>query len=118
MSKKMVEVWCCDWCGHLWIIKDGPKPVQCPNLKCRKRTWDKDGDSNGEVKGATMKKNVCLELNDLAFPVRLIQNGRGRFTVEYGVQVLNDLTYGEACKELGRSIMHALSCDGRVDNGR
>ena len=59
-------------------------------------------------------KKICLKL-DLAYPVTLIQNGK-RFTVQYGDQVKKDLTYAEAGEEYGSCIMHALTCDGLIDN--
>lgn len=61
-------------------------------------------------------KKVCFSLNELAFPVELQQQGRDNFTVVYGKQVKEKLTYGAACTELGAAIMHALACDGRLDN--
>lgn len=48
--------------------------------------------------------------------VELIQTGFNRFTVVYGQQVQEKLNYGEAAKELGECIMHALACAGRIDN--
>lgn len=63
-----------------------------------------------------MRKTTCFELPEMAFPIRLLQTGRDNFTVEYGKQIRSQLTYGAACTELGAAIMHALSCDGKVDN--
>jgi len=39
-----------------------------------------------------------------------------RFTVIYFLQVKKDLTYSDACTELGICIMHALACDSKIDN--
>lgn len=58
----------------------------------------------------------CHSITDLAFPITLNQDGIDRFTVIYGEQVKSGLTYAEAAAEYGRSIMHALACDGRLDN--
>jgi hypothetical protein len=50
--------------------------------------------------------------------VRLYRTKSGkRFTVTYGKQVTRGLTYKQAADELGSSIMHALACNGMVDNG-
>ena len=52
----------------------------------------------------------------LPFGIRLIQNGLDRFNVVYGMQCRDNLTYAEAARELGECIMHALACDGAIDN--
>lgn len=48
--------------------------------------------------------------------VTLQQRGRDNFAVRYGKQVRAELTYSQACKELGAAIMHQLACDGALDN--
>jgi len=63
-----------------------------------------------------MKKRLCYEIEDVAFGVRLLQTGVDRFTVEYGLQVKSGLNYAAAATELGACIMHALACDGKLDN--
>ena len=63
-----------------------------------------------------MKTTLCHETTGLSFPIRLLQTGRDRFTVEYGKQVTKGLSYMEAAAEYGASIMHALACDGKLDN--
>ena len=52
-------------------------------------------------------------------PISLHQRSRRRdtFTVVYWKQVKTDLNYGEACAELGMAMLHALACDGKLDNG-
>lgn len=50
------------------------------------------------------------------FEIKLEQTARGAFRVTYGMQVRTGLTYTQASKELGKSIMHALACDGKLDN--
>lgn len=57
----------------------------------------------------------CLTLN-LAFPVTLSQEDFDSFTVQYGKQVKTGLNYADAASELGACIMHALACDGHLDN--
>jgi 16S rRNA A1518/A1519 N6-dimethyltransferase RsmA/KsgA/DIM1 with predicted DNA glycosylase/AP lyase activity len=63
-----------------------------------------------------MKTKLCHAIKDLAFPISLSQKGRDNFTVVYGKQVAERLTYAQAAEEYGRSIMHALACDGKLDN--
>jgi hypothetical protein len=63
-----------------------------------------------------MKRKVCLEIKDLAFPIRLIQTGKERFTVQYGKQVDAGLDYMKAAHILGTDIFHALMCDGKIDD--
>ncbi len=66
-----------------------------------------------------MKKTLCYEIKEteIAFGIRLFQTGKNKFTVEYGKQVDSGLSYSQAAMELGRSIMHALACDSKLDNG-
>lgn len=61
-------------------------------------------------------KVTCWETNELGFPVRLDQRGRDNFRVVYGKQIYDHLTYGQAALKLGASIMHALACQGKLDN--
>lgn len=59
---------------------------------------------------------TCFETTIAGFPIKLQQHGRDSFRVVYGKSVKDRLTYGKAATELGAAIMHALSCEGRVDN--
>ena len=61
---------------------------------------------------------TCIEITDLAFPIKLEQSETGPqlFKVTYGKQVNHGLIYEEAAQELGELIMHALACDGKLDN--
>jgi hypothetical protein len=63
-----------------------------------------------------MKQQQCDERNDLPYPLALIQNGRNRFTVRYGLQIKRGLTYSEAAKEYGACLMHALALQGKLSN--
>lgn len=63
-----------------------------------------------------MKKTLCFELPDAAFPIKLEQTGKNSFTVTYGLQVKSRLAYGAAAAELGECIMHALACEGKIEN--
>jgi hypothetical protein len=50
------------------------------------------------------------------FDIVLSQNGPDDFTVTYGRQIRANLDYVRASAELGACIMHALACDGKLDN--
>ena len=63
-----------------------------------------------------MKKTLCWKYDDLAFPIELWQTGPNEFKVVYGSQSGNGLTYEKAASELGCAIMHALACEGKLDN--
>lgn len=62
------------------------------------------------------KKTLVFEENNGVFPVRLYQRGRDSFTVEYGKQIKDWLTYGQAARELGECLMHLMAYEGRLDN--
>lgn len=38
------------------------------------------------------------------------------FTVTYGLQVETDLTYIQACSEIGQCLLHYLCCEDIADN--
>jgi hypothetical protein len=59
------------------------------------------------------------EANGEAYPIQLIQTGKERFTVVYGLQRDTGLSYGEAARKLGEAIMHKAACDGDmvIDHG-
>lgn len=59
---------------------------------------------------------TCYETTLAGFPIKLEQAANGRFRVTYGAQVDADLTYAEAAKALGLNVMHALACEGQLDN--
>ncbi len=62
-----------------------------------------------------MKKPKLVWLNeDLPFNVALYQYGHKDFRVEYGQEVHDHISYAEAARQLGLSIMHALTCEGRL----
>jgi hypothetical protein len=60
--------------------------------------------------------NTCIELPDLAYPVKVDQLSDGKFRVTYGKQVKTDLHYGAAAHEFGLCVFHALACDGKLNN--
>lgn len=61
-------------------------------------------------------KRICWTNDDIDSKIELVQNGKDLFTVVYGKQIESGLDYRGAALELGRSIMHALACVGRLDN--
>ena len=61
-----------------------------------------------------MKTKLCHQIPE--YKIKLEQTGIDRFTVTYFLEVKKGLTYGDACSAYGQAIMHALSCDGIVDN--
>lgn len=65
------------------------------------------------------KRRTCWENADIMpqWPIRLYQDGRDNFAVQYGQQLDERLSYGQATAKLGQAIMHALACAGELDNG-
>lgn len=66
------------------------------------------------------KKTPCFEITDPAqvgFPVRLYQSETGKFSVLYGSEMHDDLSYEDAAREFGLCLFHALACVGRINNG-
>lgn len=63
---------------------------------------------------------TCFETTIAGLPIRLEQSEarslNNPFRVTYGEQVSSLLPYGEAAKELGESIMHAVAIEGKLDN--
>lgn len=47
----------------------------------------------------------------------LQQKDHDNFTVQYGAEVKSNLDYYQAAKSMGFCIMHALSCEGKLDDG-
>jgi len=63
-----------------------------------------------------MPQRICFDLaNPTQWPIKLIQTGRDRFVVIYGLQRFEGLDYAEAAAKLGQSIMHAQACEGLLD---
>lgn len=50
------------------------------------------------------------------FPIEMVQLANRRFRVIYGKQIRTGLDYAQAAAELGSCIMHALACEGKLDN--
>lgn len=63
------------------------------------------------------RTKLCHKFADFsAWPIELRQAGKDNFTVRYGLQIDERLSYGEAAAKLGQAVMHALACDGKLDN--
>ena len=50
------------------------------------------------------------------YDIVLLQKEPDNFTVQYGAEVKSNLDYSQAAKSIGFCIMHALSCDGKIDD--
>lgn len=61
---------------------------------------------------------TCHEIFSFDWPIKLQQHATppGSFRVVYGYQVDDRLTYADAAAKLGQAIMHAIACDGNLDN--
>ena len=44
------------------------------------------------------------------------ESGRRLFTVAYGLQVKQGLTYEQACREIGICVLHLQCCNGIASN--
>lgn len=63
------------------------------------------------------RKEEALVLEIAGYEITLHQNGRDSFRVAYGAQVSRGLSYENAARELGESIMHALACESKINTG-
>lgn len=52
------------------------------------------------------------------YPVTLELRASGGFRVIYGKEIHDRLSYNEAARHFGESVLHALACDGQLNNGR
>jgi hypothetical protein len=59
----------------------------------------------------------CYTVSPGTYAIELTQQRRDQFTVQYGRQFDHGLTYAQAAAKLGEAIMHALACEGKLDNG-
>jgi len=73
-------------------------------------------NSLGEIQKVTIEGTLLhtVEVSPNTPPIRLIRQ-KGRYIVTYGLQVQRYLSYEDAAKEIGESIMHAIACDGKLD---
>lgn len=61
-----------------------------------------------------MKKKYEFQIGS-AYPVSLWAD-RADFEVRYGKQTKSGLSYGEAARELGAALMHAMACERIINN--
>ena len=59
----------------------------------------------------------AFEIEIAGYNIILLQNNHDNFTVQYGAEVEANLDYSQAAKAVGFCIMHALSCDGKINDG-
>lgn len=62
---------------------------------------------------------LCHEFKELETPwgpIKLEQRGKDNFRVTYGLQVDDNLTYGQAAAKLGQAQMHWPACESMLDN--
>lgn len=59
---------------------------------------------------------TCYSVEIGGFAIKLQQRGVDRFRVTYGMQVDDNLNYARAAAKFGEAVMHALACEGRLDN--
>lgn len=55
------------------------------------------------------------------YTITLMQHPRRKqhsFSVQYGKQLDHALTYSQAAMAYGAAVMHALACEGELDNER
>lgn len=50
------------------------------------------------------------------YDIVLSQNEPDNFTVHYGAEIESNLDYNQAAKSMGFCIMHALSCDSKIND--
>lgn len=50
------------------------------------------------------------------YEVTLLKSGRGQYRVTYGAHIKRGLTREEAAQEFGECVMHALACNGELDD--
>ena len=65
-----------------------------------------------------MASKTCFATRIAGFDITLSQQGRDNFSVQYGSQLVQHIPYAEAALELGSCIMHALACEGKLDNSK
>ena len=61
-----------------------------------------------------MKKIFETEVGGLK--IRMFRASKENYAVAYGAQLKTQLDYVEAAHEFGECLMHALQCDGKLDN--
>jgi hypothetical protein len=59
---------------------------------------------------------TVINLENLAFPLKVEQGQNNLFTVTYGTQTKRGLSYEKAAQEFGECMFHALACEGTLRN--
>ena len=59
---------------------------------------------------------TCYKTTVAGYSIEMVQLANRRFRVIYGKQIRTGLDYSQAAAELGACIMHALACEGKLDN--
>jgi hypothetical protein len=72
-------------------------------------------------RGKTMSKNTTVAtwggpMFSEPHTVIMRQQGRNKFSVQYGKQIKENLDYAAAGAEFGLAVMHAQACEGILDN--
>lgn len=74
-------------------------------------------DTPAPEPASTPKRTIAMSVGEWAgFDISLEQRGVDNFTVRYGKQTDAGLTYADAAAKIGQAFMHALACEGRIDN--
>ena len=61
-----------------------------------------------------MSIKLCYSTEIAGFKIELHQRRPDSFRVTYGLEIKDDLSYRDAALALGRAIMHASACEGKV----
>ena len=59
---------------------------------------------------------ICYRNELLDITLKQYGGKRYSYSVIYGLQQKHELGYAEAANELGECLMHALGCEGKLDN--
>ena len=57
-----------------------------------------------------------FKIQIVGYDIILFQNEPDNFTVQYGKEVKSNLDYSQAAKSIGFCVMHALSCDSKIND--
>lgn len=61
------------------------------------------------------KITPVFETTIAGYPIHLYWIGADKYTVRYGLQLDTELRYEHAAAKLGQAIMHALTCEGKME---
>lgn len=60
---------------------------------------------------------LLTTFNDGDYPVELHQTSKHKYTVLYGAQKFERLTWLQAAHEFGECMFHSLECANKIDRG-